>query len=315
MTSLPDTHGRRRHRRSRTRAGPPGGTDGRSATRTGLAWLRALTRASDSATRTWIRPLDWEGWLAVFALLHGAGAFNFVLQPADASAAAETAVWLLLYLVVFGLFWYRYRLQWVPWLLRHQPLLCAVLAIAAASWFWSIAPEFTWKRAIHLLGTTLIGVYIGYRFAPRTLMAILFYALVILIVGGTVFALLLPEYGQSGFREGGTVWVGLTENKNHLGFIAAIAAVFFLVGTLFGRIPPAFGIGLTLLSVIALAMTEFGDLDSGAAGRHAVGCDLQALEADPRTLDPDLDPGAGRRRRRRALRRDHRLHLRLHRAA
>lgn len=250
---------RRRRRHSRSRGdGSSGDKGAASATKSAVASLRKRTRSSessDSAARSWIRPLDWEGWLAVFTLLLGAGAFGFLLDPLNATAPVETAIWLLLYLTVFGLLWQRYKLRWLTWLLRNQPLLCAVLMVAAASWFWSIAPEFTWKRATHLLGTTLIAVWIGYHFASRTLMAVLFYAFVGLIVGSAVFALALPELGQHTYG-GSMAWQGLTSNKNHLGFIAAIAIVFSLIGALFERLPLKAGLALAATSVLTLTMTH-----------------------------------------------------------
>jgi exopolysaccharide production protein ExoQ len=249
MTALPDAR-RRRHGRSRSRASPDS-APGRSATKP----PRARAGSPQATTRSWIRPLDWEGWLAVFILLHGARAFEFLLGGNDAALPVGTGVWLLLYLGVFGLFWHHYRLRWLPWLVRQQPLLCAVLAIAAASYFWSIAPEFTWKRSTHLLGSTLVAAFIGYHFAPRTLMAILFYVFVILIVGSILFALAVPEIGQSG-HGASAVWHGLTNNRNQLGFIAAIAAVFFIVGALLQRLPAMVGLALAAASILALAMTR-----------------------------------------------------------
>lgn len=231
------------------------------ATGTPVASSRARARSSDAPSRSWVQPLKGEGWLAVVALLHAAAAPGLLVGPvegfvpADTIVPPDTVIWLVLYVVVFGLFWHHHRLHWVPWLLRHQPLLCAVLLAAAASYFWSIAPEFTWKRATHLLGTTLIAVFVGYHFASRTLMSVLFYTLLILIVGSIVFALALPEIGQH-FHRGSMVWKGLTGNKNTLGFIAAIATVFFTIGALFRRLPYKTAVCLALLSAVTLVMTR-----------------------------------------------------------
>ena len=196
---------------------------------------------------------DWEGWLAVFALLHAAGVLR-LLGGGNDNAPILIAVWFALFVAAFALLCYDDRLRWLVWMLRRQPLLCALLIMATASWFWSIAPEFTWSRSILLVGTTLIGVYIGYRFSPPALMVILFHTFAFLVVGGVLAALLSPGYGRT-FLEDGHVWIGLAVNRNHFGFVATIAAVFFLVGSLFGRIPPLLGSALALLSVLALVMT------------------------------------------------------------
>ena len=220
----------------------------------GVARPTSRSRGAPGAG-TWVSPLDWAGCFAVFALLHSANAFDALLGLADVTAPIDVVISLALYLVAFGLLCHHHRLRWLRWLLQRQPLLCTVLIVAVASWLWSIAPEFTWTRSILLLGTTLIGVYVGYCFAPRTLMVILLYTFVILVVGGVVLALLLPEDGQT-LHKDHIVWIGLARNRNHFGFVAAIAAVFFIVGTLFGRVALPAGIALALLSVLALAMTR-----------------------------------------------------------
>src|SRR5690606_38300653 len=72
------------------------------------------------------------------------------------------AVWTGIYLVAGSLFVARWRD--IRWHLRHEKWLVALIGLAVASILWSAAPAVTARRAIALVGTTMVGLLLGTRF-------------------------------------------------------------------------------------------------------------------------------------------------------
>ncbi len=139
-----------------------------------------------------------------------------------------TALWLMLYLwAVTGLL-FADGLRWVAWLLRYRLVLLVLLGGVFASLLWSIDPSLTLRRSIHLIGTTLLAFYLGYRIPYRALLRVLAGGLSLLLLLSVLAALLLPELGQQMY-EGQLVWKGLFTDKNSLGFSAAIAVLVLVV--------------------------------------------------------------------------------------
>lgn len=208
-------------------------------------------------TATWYRPLSTLGWEAsavvVLLFLVGTDVLEHIREAPNGSLILQVS-WALVYLAVGFLMFHRFGREWLDSILRRQMILCALVAVALASAFWSVDPFLSFRRAISLVGTTLLGVLIGYYFTPRQMMRVLFWTFSILIVSSIFVAILFPEYGRSANTIGH--WQGLTSNKNFLGAIAVSAAAFFLIATLSGRIDRVLGFILFGLSVLTVVMAQ-----------------------------------------------------------
>jgi exopolysaccharide production protein ExoQ len=110
----------------------------------------------------------------------------------------------------------------------RQKLLWGLLALAAASFFWSAAPDVTGRRIVAATGTTLVGVYMALRYSIREQLVFFAVALSIAAMGSLLVVLLLPQYGISvEFHEG--AWRGLFSSKQGLGkhmLLGAVVMVF-----------------------------------------------------------------------------------------
>ena len=162
--------------------------------------------------------------LVVVAVLQGAGILDSVgcfLFPslAETVVAVSKAAWFSLYAWALVALCYVYGARWLIFLWRERTLCLAVLAAAALSPLWSLDPELSAQRVIHLWGTTLIGIYFGYHFRTDRLSTSLLIALSVLIVGGTLAAVVVPDLGQT-LYEGQMAWTGLQREKNGFGFAA-----------------------------------------------------------------------------------------------
>jgi exopolysaccharide production protein ExoQ len=248
---------------------------------------------TDSAEPLWSRgfgDLGRDGAVAILALLITSELFErlWLELPGGATGLAGLRVAFFLFM---GLVLHRHAgIDLIPWLGRRQPVLLLLLGLAFLSALWSLAPERSLARAATLLATTTTGIFIGYRFAPSDAMRILFWTLVIALGCNLLVTLLLPEYGVSGIHQRGYLrfaWEGATGSKNVLGGLAAVAALFFLVGTITRRIEPLPGIvwsGLALVTVI-LAQAATAQVALGAALAVLIGTLLaQRFRVPPRLL-------------------------------
>ena len=215
-----------------------------------------------------------DGVAAVIALLLGAGAFQVLAATALSVSRAElllpvfTAAWLALYA------WAAIRLTagfghgWLSWLAVNRPLLLVVLATALVSTAWSINPALTAQRTLHLIGTTLVGIYIGLSLPAGRLLTLTTALFAVLVAGGAALALLAPEHGRQVY-DGARVWSGLQGDKNNFGLSAALAALLFATRPFFrgARSHLAYAplIGLALLDlVMSNSATALGALFAGA---------------------------------------------------
>ena len=198
--------------------------------------------------------------VAAFALVLSAGVFRdeFLYQWTYGTAIRQI-LWLAIYLFVIVWMWRRFGYDWLLWSARHLPLMCLVMVVAFASTLWSLEPAITFRRSLLLIATTMVGVFLGYNFAPRALMRILFWVLAGLLVVSAFTSVAFPEYGTvKTYRVSQTfdAWQGVFSNKNSLGTVAAVACVLFSIGTLYGRIERYVGLVLVALSLIALLMSR-----------------------------------------------------------
>jgi O-antigen ligase len=234
--------------------------------------------ATNSAEPLWsgVGDLGRDGAVAILALLVSSELFQHLWQdlPGGATGLAALRGALFLYM---GLALQRHAgIDLIAWLARRRPVLLLLLAMALLSALWSLAPERSLARAATLLATTMIGIFIGCRFAAHDAMRILFWTLVLALGCNLLVTLLLPEHGVTRIHRRGYLpfaWQGATGNKNVLGGLAAVAALFFLVGTIRRRIEPLPGILCSALALVTLILAQ------AATAQVALGAALAVLIA------------------------------------
>jgi exopolysaccharide production protein ExoQ len=112
-------------------------------------------------------------------------------------------------------------------LIRGSLLLVALLALDFASTLWSVDVSVTFKNAIELIGTTLIGYYIVVRFKLAEFVGILmaFFAAAALMS----LALIVFSPGRGRMYYGSGPWDGIYQDKNGLGAAMATAIIVYLI--------------------------------------------------------------------------------------
>jgi len=177
------------------------------------------------------RPRAAEKAFVVVALLLFTGAFLALLGAGDEAASdagdgnlLAQAGYMSIYGITFLLVVVRFR-RFVR-VATREPLLVLLVALAALSVLWSVAPEITFRRSIALMGTTLFGAYLSMRFSLREQLQLLAWTLGIAAVLSLIFALAVPSYGIMVADRGDSLR-GIYNQKNVLGRLMALGAVVF----------------------------------------------------------------------------------------
>ena len=138
-----------------------------------------------------------------------------------------TPLWLLLYASAVAGLMFTQGINWISWLVRYRILLVLLMLGTILSVSWSIDARISAERAVHLVGSTLIAVYIGFSVPLLTTLRVFAVILAVAIVGSIGSAIALPDLGIQSY-EGIQVWRGLFNSKNDLGFWAAVGVLLFI---------------------------------------------------------------------------------------
>lgn len=195
--------------------------------------------------------LGWDGIGSIIILLVASVSLGDWLPPSSFEVVLLRLFWVFLYLAAVTILMRRHGTAWLGWTLRHQPALCILLAAAWVSSLWSLAPLVSLQKATSLVGTTVLGLFIGYTCPPQRIMHFLRWTFTLLIISSILAILLLPVAPTPSIG-----WRGIMGHKNMFGVVAALATVFFLVSTQRRDVQPAWGAMLCTLSVIALLQSR-----------------------------------------------------------
>jgi exopolysaccharide production protein ExoQ len=104
---------------------------------------------------------------------------------------------------------------------RVWPLVALTL-LAPISLMWSNAPGLTARRSIFLLGSTLLGIYLGEKFSIEQLLRWLAQVLCVLIAASILLYFIFPSFVVDYTAYDGA-WKGITVNKNTFGWCMNLA--------------------------------------------------------------------------------------------
>ena len=113
-----------------------------------------------------------------------------------------------------------------PWmLLLAAPLLVLVLAMPAISMLWSVDPRETVERSVALVGSSIFGAYLGWRFTLGRLVFLLAVGMSIAVCLSLVVIVLLPSVGIKQGGQWAGSWQGVHFHKNGLGWAASLTCI------------------------------------------------------------------------------------------
>ena len=133
---------------------------------------------------------------------------------------------------------------------REQPSLWALPALALCSTVWSTDPGQSLRSAIALFGAMLFGAYFAIRFDTKSQLRVLSATLAVIIIVSVGSALIQPYVGiDRGVHAG--AWRGVFSHKNLFGRISALAFATFTLLALYRYQTRVYSV---LLAVTALSL-------------------------------------------------------------
>ncbi len=137
--------------------------------------------------------------------------------------------------------------------LRAGGWVLALALLALASTLWSSDPDFTFRRSLVVIATTVFGVYFGSRYQLHRQVRLLGWTFIVLAVLSAACALWLPQYGIDNQLHRGD-WQGILGQKNLLG--KAMAVGMIVLWSAKGVLPRV--VRMAGLSLCALVMLMSG---------------------------------------------------------
>lgn len=138
-----------------------------------------------------------------------------------------TPAWFALYLLAFLGLMFTHGINWISWLVRYRILLVVLILGTILSVSWSVDARVSAERTVHLVGSTLVAVYIGFTVPLLTTLRVFAVVLGLSILASVASVIGLPALGIEHY-EGTQVWRGLFNSKNDLGFWAAIGVLLYV---------------------------------------------------------------------------------------
>ncbi len=166
--------------------------------------------------------------MLVATVLMGSGALPRVLPYfVPATTGLITPLWLLLYLAAGLGLMLGQGIGWATWMARYRILLVVLLFGTTASIAWSLVPYLSLERVVHLVGSSVLAIYIGFTVPLLSVLRTLGVVLGALLLASAAVAIGLPALGIEQY-EGSQVWRGLFISKNALGFWSAVAVLLYI---------------------------------------------------------------------------------------
>lgn len=169
--------------------------------------------------------------LLILTLLQGSSfTLTIGFRGPFASSSLTTLVtlgWLGMYAMAFVGLIGSFGANWATWLVRYRFLLICIVASTAFSTAWSFEPSLTLERSVHLIGTTLIALYLGFSLPLHRILKTSGLILGLLMVTSAIVAVALPDLGLKDYL-GTPVWAGVLASKNTLGFWSAISVLLLV---------------------------------------------------------------------------------------
>lgn len=137
----------------------------------------------------------------------------------------------------------------------RQPFLIALMGVVCASYFWSIAPDQTARRAFAVICTTLGGVVIASRFRWAQIAEVTAIAFGVLAMMSLLVCVAVPRIGVMTEIFPGA-WRGLWVEKNILGGIMALGFSIFTAAAILNPRRALAWCGFAVLALFLVLMSQ-----------------------------------------------------------
>lgn len=166
-------------------------------------------------------------FVLVLTILLGSSALHTLMTHfAPQLHSGIALLWLMTYLTAFLGLMFAHGINWISWLSRYRILLVILLLGTTISVSWSLDAAVSAERVVHLLGCSVLAIYLGFMIPLLTTLRVTAFVMAIIMLASLGAAMFMPSVGMQEY-EGKIVWSGILNSKNALGFWAAIAVLLY----------------------------------------------------------------------------------------
>lgn len=167
-------------------------------------------------------------FVLVLTVLLGSSALHTLMTHfAPQLHSVIALLWIMTYLAAFMGLMFSHGINWISWLSRYRILLVILLLGTTVSVSWSLDAAVSAERVVHLLGCSVLAIYLGFMIPLLTTLRITAVVMAVIMLASLAAAMLMPSVGMQEY-EGSIVWSGILNSKNALGFWAAIAVLLYV---------------------------------------------------------------------------------------
>lgn len=164
----------------------------------------------------------------VLTVLLGSSALHTLMTHfAPQLNGAIMLLWVLTYVAAFMGLMFSHGINWISWLSRYRILLVILLLGTTLSVSWSLDAAISAERVVHLMGCSILAIYLGFMIPLLTTLRVTAFVMGIIMIASLAAAMFMPSVGMQEY-EGTIVWSGILNSKNALGFWAAIAVLLYV---------------------------------------------------------------------------------------
>jgi len=116
-------------------------------------------------------------------------------------------------------------------LLKRNWYILPFLVYSGISISWSVAPDVSFYRWLILLITLFAGAYFGLQYELKKIIEMLSIFLIYILALSTIFVIFVPGIGIMNYHSIQGAWKGIYWHKNHMGIIASLANLLFLINS------------------------------------------------------------------------------------
>jgi len=162
---------------------------------------------------------------------------------------------------------------------QQMPALTLLTGLAVASLAWSDEGAVTIRRSVGLIGSTFVGLYLGWRLTPAKLLGLAGGALATCMVLSLALIAVAPQQGLMPRGNLAGNWRGIYKHKNNLGVFSAISVLtaLFAIRERGSRISP-----LWYLSLFVSLATLIGSRSMTGVATLAATCAAYPVVATTR---------------------------------
>src|SRR5690606_490636 len=161
----------------------------------------------------------------------------------------EQGIWIIIYLVCGGLLLAHSRGKTTY--MGRGALPYIVVLWAGYSLLWTSSFDVSLKRLIALIGSTLIGTYLGARFTWRQLFTAILWVTGLAAILSLTIEVLLPM-----LQNPDAAWQGIYSHRNWLGRMMAFSASIWLVAFLSNMYSRVLSLAILALSIALVLLSE-----------------------------------------------------------